>query len=36
MKAAVINDPVDGFVTVKDVQLRDLKPGEWYYKHCKK
>ena len=28
MKAAVINDPVDGFVTVKDVQLRDLKPGE--------
>ena len=28
MKAAVINDPVDGYVTVKDVQLRDLKPGE--------
>ena len=28
MKAAVINDPVDGYVTVKDVKLRDLKPGE--------
>lgn len=28
MKAAVINDPVDGYVTVKDVTLRDLKPGE--------
>ncbi len=28
MKAAVVNDPVDGYVTVKDVQLRDLKPGE--------
>lgn len=28
MKAAVVNDPVDGFVTVKDVQLRDLKYGE--------
>ena len=28
MKAAVINDPVDGYVTVKDVTLRYLKPGE--------
>ena len=28
MKAAVINDPVDGYVTVKDVTLPDLKPGE--------
>ncbi len=28
MKAAVINDPVDGYVTVKDVTLRDLKQGE--------
>ena len=28
MKAAVINDPVDGYVTVKDVTLCDLKPGE--------
>ncbi|KHD42609.1 alcohol dehydrogenase catalytic domain-containing protein [Streptococcus hongkongensis] len=28
MKAAVLNDPVDGYVTVKDVKLRDLKPGE--------
>ncbi|MCF6161710.1 MAG: alcohol dehydrogenase AdhP [Furfurilactobacillus sp.] len=28
MKAAVVREPVDGFVDVKDVTLRDLKPGE--------
>ncbi|GAB6092903.1 alcohol dehydrogenase AdhP [Furfurilactobacillus curtus] len=28
MKAAVVRDNVDGFVDVKDVTLRDLKPGE--------
>ena len=28
MKSEVINDPLDGYVTVKDVTLRDLKPGE--------
>ncbi|HAT55221.1 MAG TPA: alcohol dehydrogenase AdhP [Lactobacillus sp.] len=28
MKAAVVRDPVDGYVDVKDVTLRDLKPGE--------
>ena len=28
MKAAVICENCDGFVDVKDVTLRDLKPGE--------
>lgn len=28
MKAAVIRENCDGFVDVKDVTLRDLKPGE--------
>ena len=28
MKTAVVRDPVDGYVDVKDVTLRDLKPGE--------
>ncbi|MGV0168326.1 alcohol dehydrogenase AdhP [Furfurilactobacillus sp. WILCCON 0119] len=28
MKAAVVRDSIDGFVDVKDVTLRDLKPGE--------
>lgn len=28
MLAAVMRDPIDGYVDVKDVKLRDLKPGE--------
>lgn len=28
MKAAVVRDPVDGYVDIKDVQLRPIHQGE--------